>query len=545
MTQSGLGFIDINGHIKLPHDVLRPLSIRYNSFLWGIYYPKNHEHDLLPDSLLTEAGRHDYMITPVSPYLWKVSARIILKLSRGRGIMAKISEFFADKDIKVSILHAKSSRSSHRFSTWVLHVAIVPLISAPLEYDEMQGYYLEVKKYLEEKIHTGLIELHKSSKASGLSLLFDKYDVNKSVETHPNSELHFFDWVKGKKILTHSPFAIKVSEEGSLISINNDFVHQLKDISKKLNQSDDYLLNTPVYSEFDSRGLNMRLFIFPKLAKAKFFEIGIDYEYRKDNTSDYSCIGLIASVTNCISKQKYSIWQSCNYTTESAGTSERGKLIYLVEDTDEERSGNSEERLLKTIHNRINDDSLSDLISTNKKIEITNVIITQLSNLKIKRKIDLFTNKDFKFDVFISFSMKNKSTATLIENFLDKKGLKAAISTDIPTGEDFYKVIGHNLRYSREMILLYSDVYHESNWRKAEEAAFWAFGRVITPILLSDMDFERLDKFIDKNNGVKLLDISDPNFVTDLEEKLERIVRDIKDRKALDLIEVFERTYDK
>lgn len=109
MTQSGLGFIDQLGQIKLPHDVLRPLSIRYNSFLWGIYYPKGQEHDSIPESNLTESAKHDFMITPVPPELWKVSARIILKLNRGKGTMGKIADFFARKDIRVSIIHAKSS----------------------------------------------------------------------------------------------------------------------------------------------------------------------------------------------------------------------------------------------------------------------------------------------------------------------------------------------------------------------------------------------------------------------------------------------------
>lgn len=418
------------------------------------------------------------------------------------------------------------------------------MISQPLNYEEVLGYNTEVRQYLDDIIFKGLIEYHNELKAKNYTLLFDKYDVRKSVATHPNDELHFFDWVTNNRRLIYKPFPIRVSEEGSLVAINNDFVDQLRTISKQQNEKDDYLLNTPVFGEFDSRGLNMRLFIFPKTVRPKFFEIGIKYEYRKKSESDYNCIGLISSVTNCIANQKYNIWSSSNYTTESTSSCERGKLIYLVEDVNETRTSNTEEKLLKTINLLINEATLCDSIHNNK-IEITDVIISQLSSLKIKRKIDVFSNKDFLFDIFISFSLTNSDTALLIKKYLEQNGLSCAISLDIGLGEDFYEKIGHNLRSSREMILLYSDIYHESNWRKAEEAVFWAFKRVITPVLFNDMKFEKLDKFIDRNNAVKLLDLSDPNFIPDLEDKIERLVRDIKDRKAIDMLDMFERVYDK
>jgi hypothetical protein len=545
MTHSGLGYIFENGYIKLPHDILRPLSIRYNSSLWGIYYPKSAAYETMPESNLTEAAKHDYMITPVPPALWLASARVILKLNRGKGVMGKISEFFCEK--KISIVHSKSSRSSHRFSTWTLHIVFEDLLHKKLTYDETKGCYTEIEN-ITKSLEGWIIKLHDKLKKEKrpYTLLFDKYDKAKSVEAYPNFELHFFHSQLANGNIENQPFPIRVSEDGELFAEGiNDFSHQLKKVSESLNEDNRHLLDTCVFAEFDSRGLNIRLFIFPQNVKAKFFEIGIKYIYIKKATTDYTCLGLISSITNCLAKNKYNIWNSSNYATGYDESSEKGKLIYLVEDVNENRKRLSPEERLKEIKNLINKSTIIDKLK-NPQIEILeDIIITQLNNFKIKRKLDRISPADYKYDVFISFSLKDDKLATKIEMYFESNGLKCAKSTNIKSGIDFYQAIGEDLRTSREMVLLYTNNYYNSDWRKAEQGSFWAFNRIINPILMHDISYKKLDSFINRSNAIKLANPKNQNFETDFKIKLNKLIDNITERKGEDILELFERDFDK
>src|SRR4051812_934441 len=111
MNHAGLGFVSTEGIIYLPQDLLKPLSVGLGCTLFGIYYPCPQRSGYEQLSI-----KYDFMLTPLPPKLWSKSARIILQLRQKPGSLKIVADFFKQK--RISIVHAESSRSGHRYGTW-------------------------------------------------------------------------------------------------------------------------------------------------------------------------------------------------------------------------------------------------------------------------------------------------------------------------------------------------------------------------------------------------------------------------------------------
>lgn len=91
----------------------------------------------------------------------------------------------------------------------------------------------------------------------------------------------------------------------------------------------------------------------------------------------------------------------------------------------------------------------------------------------------------FEFDVFISYSDKDRQEAGAIYDALHGAGRRAFMaSKSLRGGDDFAESIRKALLASRELWLLVTPHSAKSDWVLSEWGAAWVLGRRIVPILL-------------------------------------------------------------
>ena len=149
MNHAGLGYIGQNGIINLSPDLLEPLSITYDSLLFGLYYPRNFDKK---DYEFAKV-KHDFMLTPIPPKLWPRSSRVLIRLRQRPESLKVVTSFFKRKGI--SVVFGECTRSAHRYATWSFHIAFEG-ISENTTYDPVVGISEEVIKAIDD-LETQLI----------------------------------------------------------------------------------------------------------------------------------------------------------------------------------------------------------------------------------------------------------------------------------------------------------------------------------------------------------------------------------------------------
>lgn len=93
--------------------------------------------------------------------------------------------------------------------------------------------------------------------------------------------------------------------------------------------------------------------------------------------------------------------------------------------------------------------------------------------------------RDYEFDLFLSYSSKDRDQAEVIEEAARALGLRIYQDRkEVEYGEIWADEIRHGLRNSREIALLASPSSMASEWAQTEWGAAWAMEKTITPILL-------------------------------------------------------------
>jgi TIR domain/Trehalose utilisation len=92
------------------------------------------------------------------------------------------------------------------------------------------------------------------------------------------------------------------------------------------------------------------------------------------------------------------------------------------------------------------------------------------------------SERDFKYDLFLSYSSRNRDEARTIQE--SARGLSVFMDEkDIQPGAIWDDVIRNALMASRELAVLASPDSLDSEWVQTEWGAAWVLGRTITPIL--------------------------------------------------------------
>ena len=492
MNYGNLGYIREDGALFLEQDILSAFCLNNNSKIYGLYYPSPPESE--GEHYKDITIKHDFMLTTIPPRLWPVSCCINIYLLQRRGSMNKICEYLKEKNI--SIIHAESSRSTHRYATWSLHIAFENLADGrKLNYDKDNTCYFEVQAALKiflEDINTKLKDV----------LL--KHDYNEPVQGHPNSSLSYFSyykdehhsWIMGNDKIFLQPFELKLNNEKKHQMLVSDGDQTFEKILARLKLKEKNLLPATTFSELDARDLNIRTVLISAENSKRFFKLKI--EYTRDQIE--SGVGILHNITDKWLRQ-FNVWHSYNYIMQNEKTHEEGAMVFLIENVSRflDNTGiNQSDADCRDSDSYINEakENINNIIkkcnADNAPIQYKSPEIISLPVAGVMEKIFDLELKDrafrnFTFDLFISYSHVDK-------NFVDSELLPILDKYDIcyfldekelEYGQRIDNELFYNITNSREMCVVMSDDSSQSKWVTTEQGAAWILDMMLVPIYLN------------------------------------------------------------
>jgi TIR domain len=130
-----------------------------------------------------------------------------------------------------------------------------------------------------------------------------------------------------------------------------------------------------------------------------------------------------------------------------------------------------------------------------------------LDNSTATQPQGLFSEEDFRFDVFVSFSTTDKVLGDKVHALLVEKGLRVFYSPKaLKAGDNWSEEIRAALVGSREICLLITPKSLQREWVFTEWGAAWALKRRITPIL-SDCKIDDLPLRLREKQSIYLEDL--------------------------------------
>ena len=507
-------------------EIFSAFCLRHESKLHGLYYP-------CPPADKDEAYRettikHDFIITPIPPELWKASARLHIFLKNKPSTLNQLCTYLKDK--KISIIHSESSRSAYRYATWSLHIVFEELLSKKLEYIESESCYKETKCAVKELI---------------MAFTEDKKDYLyippslDPVQGHPNYSLAYFANYRETsdvKELYKKPFTLKVhdgdrSHRTQRIKGND----VLRDIMKELLVEEPDLLPCTTFSEIDTNELNLRTVLISQENAKRFFNVAIKYSCREKNENgkqNGTYVGIINAITEQMPPQ-YNMWHAYDRIIDNQ-PSEKGEFVFLIENISNFLMREAPQ--IKFIKDRLKTDSrdaksyqteaanyFENTIrkcnaSETGEFRFDKLSISPLPTAGVVKEILLEETRDFECDLFISYSHEDKTFVTdTLTKLLDEYGVSYYLdSKAIESGERFDHSLLDNIKKSREMCVVVSKNTEKSNWMVIERGAAWILGKHITPIRKEvEVTIPEILKFHNAKDGFK---------PTELQEYAEHIV---------------------
>lgn len=506
MNHGGLGYISKDGFLELSPDLLELISLNISENLFMVFYPpdeKNTEYDSVNHP-------YNFMLSPVPPKFWPISARLMMFCKHESGTYKKITECLRREN--VSIIHSEVSKAGHRYASLSFFIVFENLLNETFtlsDYDYDNSVFFKTKKEL-DKVEAKL------KKECSSTFFCDNTDafLNNPINLKPNTHLAYFHRVnlenKENNSSVFKPFAISVQRN----NINNnswkfDLSNELRRILKSTNKFSksytisnlDDFLPAVVFSNLDTRLLCQRMVVIPNIKKHLFSIFVIKYL----RNIEEQCNGLIAMLCERF-YPKYRIWWSYNNNYNNNEDSENGYVVFLVENTDTDDSKKTCEAKFEELIAKIND--LKNDIDENNGIDIIDVDNYNLDVELAKARINEMKNQDrnykFRYDVFISADVMDEPIAENIYNVLREKGVKPFYhKKDLHIGDDLEE-IKNALLNSRELCLVYSNHTSESLWVSQEWGIAWALNKKIVPICSDSTQFEKLDYRIKKTLGIEV-----------------------------------------
>jgi hypothetical protein len=467
MNHGTLGFID-ESRIHLPLDVINLLSIGKEGCLFGLFYPKPVDKIGYENISLDL----DFMLTPIEPRLWSKSARVIIHLVQKPGSLKSVIEYFKTKNI--SVIHAESSRSAHRYATWSLHIAFEDL-PLNMDYDADKQVYKPVIGKIKD-LEKNLVKLCGDA-------VFHQRSFSKSlkpIEVWANNSLAYFhNFVREKRAelgeeSIYEPFEMSLSN-GAFFKTKKKKIESI--LTEYLDKTKINILPSIVFAEFDSKSLNIRLALITNKNIKRFFEIGVSYE-RMGKSGP--CLGLISAVLEHFPKE-YSIWHSYNFTKSQSKIYKKGRLLFLVEDCSKKELLDSKDYVAKAQSELAKIEKINSI----KHITFIKPQVIPLSHKRVKKIVADSQKKlsNYEYDVFLSYNKGDDHIAIKIHEELNSKGIKCFIAQEeVKTGENFGEKIIQKLINSREVCVLCTENSMKSHWVHTECGAALVLRKNIVPI---------------------------------------------------------------
>jgi len=483
MNHGSLGFLNEFGELSLKSEIINGLCLGNNSMLYGIYYPCPE----IENSLYTNVSlKHDLMLTPIPSRFWPVSARIYIHLNQCKGSFNHVCDYLRRKGI--SIIHGESTRSAFRYATWSAHIVFENLLKGGkkgLTYNSDKNYYKQTFRALQDLIKT------MNSDSELKNSLFTP-DCFQAVDGFINAPLAYFNnlhvqrdkmpWIKEKWIV--EPFKLTLdNKKGYEYLVGDDTFQSIISYIKK-----EYPGSIPAvtFSELHTRSLIVRNVLIPREDSKRFFMVGMEYE-RVGGTD--SCVGIIHTITDKF-PSTYNIWQSYTYTINSSEKSDKGNLVFLLENTANTRG--EDNRSKESYSDEAWGDINKILTKVSQKVTYDHLKVVPLPEPDsfsgmFENNYDQVGFKRYKYDVFISYSSKDKKYVDdILKPVFDKYKLKIHVDTrEIAFGSFIERELFSNILNSCEMCVVVSPKSNKSDWVISEGGAAWILNKILTPIRLS------------------------------------------------------------
>ncbi|PLK45560.1 toll/interleukin-1 receptor domain-containing protein [Emticicia sp. TH156] len=529
MNHGGIGYITKEGRLELPPDLLEPLNINLeNNSLYGIYYPP-------PSSTEYDEVRlqHDFMLTPIPPRYWPICGRLLLRLKNIPKTSKKITEFLKERNI--SIVMSEMTRSGHRYCAWSLQIIFEELI----EREDHSLRNFNIEKTIFYDIDERLLSLKKDIEgAFSDSILFfnpNDLDLNTAVYVMPNTALAYFykHYLEHKDDFIYSTFKLKGKQTSGaeLHSAGGKFIKIIKEIQRR-NNNKDLLLPSLVLTDLDTRYLNIRILAISQHDSKRFFELIVDYSR---NGFPEKCIGIMSAIMDCI-PHYYNCWGIHNNTLLSLPEMEEGRMMFLLENT--RFKGNLHKECIFEAKNNFVDELKDVLTKCLENCSIDNIqtipLIYEYAISSVKQRKAY--KRGTKFDVFISYSKKDKKIVDMIKDILEKNELEVFVfDYDLKSADKFDDEIKQALHDSREIWILWSENSKGSEYVTSEWSTGWANDKFMVPICYN-VAFNTLPPRLSRLQGAEINSIKIFEESSTLSDKLAKFVNEAKARRYDSLI---------
>lgn len=485
MNYGNLGHLTKDGDFLLEQDILNVFCLDDQSKIYGLYYPCP---PISTDSNYRDVTiRHDFILTAIPERLWPITCRVNIPIPQKKGTVNEICKYL--KGERISIVHAESSRSSYRYATWSLHVVFEKLLGQDLTYDVDNWCYKET--------NVALTDFLKNIQDDLGDYLFVQGSLKP--EGRPNSSLSHFayylrenhQWVEDDTFLKSFELTLHNDKKRQVLTGDNHF----KKILNILEKNEKGLFPATVFSELDTRDLNLRIVPISENSSRRFFKMKIEY-YRKDKPD--TGVGILHEITDNWSPS-FNVWHSYNYIIQNDESLERGAMVFLIENISrfyvdgmlnikhqkDHRSANSYMSEAK----KIMDDLVKNHNSANANIEFFSPSICPLPNADVMEKI--YNSKmeerifrKFHYDLFISYSHADKKfvTDTLAPILRSHDILFWLDEKQIEYGSTIENELYSNINNCREMCVVISEKSEKRKWVITEMGAAWILNMNLVPI---------------------------------------------------------------
>ncbi len=466
MNHFGIGKLTRSGHLSLPTDLLRPLSIEKDVDVWAMYYPQTRlEED--PGY----ADKIDFVLSPIPYHLWAVTARITIHTKHDKHCYSEVSRYLANEN--VSILLSEASRSGHRYDTWGMIVAFDSALNQrtgePIgKWDrDLKGY----KKTL------NLISNFESKFAQDCSehLHIEKADheLNKACVISPVQSMAYFYHVSKtsnenkvqKHWHYHKPTKLRCDSNNELYS------EEFRSIVTYINKNFDPIMPCDVFAESQPADMNIRAVMVPESRKGHHF--GVNINFRRSGPPPTSK-GFTSYVLDSLSDRLRVIGLNNQSILYSKG-SEFGRLKLVVRDLDRRSDSSRKAELSQSIC----DETLPKELST---IDSVTVEVTPFSSIERASELQRDEPQKFVHDIFLSYARQDIDAAKKLAEILEENNIKVFMDEDLEDGSIFSDDLRTALKQSREFLIVASSNGKASEWVHREYAAAWALELTINVV---------------------------------------------------------------
>lgn len=496
MNHYGIGRLSRDASIRLPVDLLRPLSIENDVDVWGMYYPST----CLEDEARYR-DRIDFMFSPLPYELWPVSARLTVHTKHVKHAFTAVSGYLAENG--VSILLSEASRSGHRYDTWSMIVAFDRAAGENL------GDYEPSLKGFSSVL--SLIEQFREDFPRSCKDVLHIEEADAVLGSHCSispvqSMAYFYHLSKTspkvgqeKHAHQHKPFKLKCNARNELSS------DEFRSIAHIINRKFDKILGCPIFAESQPADMNIRAVFIPESKRG--FHFGATFRFLRHGLPNTS-IGFTHYILKNLPEQLRVVAIN-NQSLLFTDLGESGRIHLVMRDLKHRRDA---ERKLE-LERCILEPGLPPHLEAIDSVEIDTYPLPVLERMQEYEREEPAKKRN---DLFISYAREDEAIANKLIAILQERGVTVFYDRHLSDGDIFTDALRTGLIQSKEILLICSPSSKQSQWVFREYSAAWALGMTVNivthrmsrkdlPSAFSQIHATPYDEILDRPDEWKLI----------------------------------------